>query len=88
MAFNSLIPILEVESMDKTIAFYESFLDFKCISRDANNWAFLKKDDVEIMLSSRFYEDKFPKPVFTGGLYIYVDDIDVIWQILKVRVDI
>lgn len=88
MAFNSLIPTLEVENMDKTIAFYESFLDFKCMSRDANNWAFLKKDDVEIMLSSRFYEDKFPKPVFTGGLYIYVDDIDVIWQILKDRVDI
>ena len=88
MAFNSLIPTLEVESMDKTIAFYESFLDFKCISRDANNWAFLKKDDVEIMLSSRFYEDKFPNPFFTGGLYIYVDDIDVIWQILKDRVDI
>lgn len=88
MAFNALIPTLEVENMDETILFYESNLDFKCINREDNAWAFLKKDDVELMLSSRFFTDKHPKPVFTGGLYIYVDDIDVIWQILKDRVDI
>ena len=88
MAFNALVPTLEVENMDETIAFYESYLDFKCISREENHWAFIKKDDVEIMLSSRFNKDQFPEPVFTGGLYIYVDDIDVIWQILKDKVDI
>ncbi|MBO6879873.1 VOC family protein [Winogradskyella sp.] len=88
MAFNALVPTLEVENMDETIAFYESYLDFKCVSREENHWAFIKKDDVEIMLSSRFNKDEFPKTVFTGGLYIYVDDIDVIWQILKDKVDI
>lgn len=88
MAFNALVPTLEVENMEETIAFYESYLDFKCVSREENHWAFIKKDDVEIMLSSRFNKDEFPKTVFTGGLYIYVDDIDVIWQILKDKVDI
>ena len=88
MAFNALVPTLEVENMDETIAFYESYLDFKCVSREENHWAFIKKDDVEIMLSSRFNKDEYPKTVFTGGLYIYVDDIDVIWQILKDKVDI
>ncbi|WP_282043924.1 VOC family protein [Winogradskyella flava] len=88
MAFNALVPTLEVENMDKTITFYQSLLDFECISRDDDKWAFVQKDDVGIMLSSRFHKDKHPKPVFTGGLYIYVDDIDVIWQILKDKVDI
>lgn len=88
MAFNALVPTLEVENMDETIHFYESFLDFKCIDREEDAWAFIQKDDVSIMLSSRFNTDKHSKPAFTGGLYIYVDDIDVIWQILKVKVDI
>ena len=88
MAFNALVPTLEVENMDKTIQFYESYLDFECINREANEWAYIQKDDVVIMLSSRFFKDKYPKTVFTGSLYIHVDDIDVIWQILKDKVDI
>ena len=88
MAFNALVPTLEVENMDESIDFYESYLDFKCISREGDQWAYVQKDEVSIMLSSRFFEDKHPKPVFTGGLYIYVDDIDVIWQILKEKVKI
>ncbi|NNE32588.1 MAG: bleomycin resistance family protein [Winogradskyella sp.] len=88
MAFNALVPTLEVQNMDESIHFYESFLDFECVNREGNHWAFLQKDEVDIMLTSRFNTDKFPKPVFTGGLYIYVDDIDVIWQILKEKVDI
>ncbi|MDH7913335.1 hypothetical protein [Winogradskyella sp. SYSU M77433] len=75
MAFNSLVSTLEVESMDKTIAFYESFLDFKCISRDANNWAFLKKDDVEIMLSYVFTKINFQNP------FLLVDCTSM-WMIL------
>ncbi|WP_296382118.1 VOC family protein [Winogradskyella sp.] len=88
MAFNALVPTLEVKNMDDTILFYESHLDFKCIDREEDAWAFIQKDDISIMLSSRFNEGKQPKPVFTGGLYIYVDDIDVIWQILKDKVTI
>lgn len=88
MAFNALAPTLEVENMDETIQFYESYLDFQCIDREEDAWAFIQKDDVSIMLSSRFNKDKHPTPVFTGSLYIYVDDIDVIWQILKDKVTI
>lgn len=86
MAFNALVPSLEVENMDETIQFYESFLDFNCIDREKDTWAFIQKDDVDLMLTSRFNKDQHPKTVFTGGLYIYVDDIDVIWQILKDKV--
>lgn len=88
MAFNALVPTLEVENMDETIQFYESYLDFTCLNREEDDWAVMQKDDVDIMLSSRFNKEKYPKPAFTGGLYIYVDDIDVIWQILKDKVEI
>ncbi|MDG5490754.1 VOC family protein [Psychroserpens sp. SPM9] len=88
MAFNALVPTLEVKNMDETIAFYKTHLDFECISRESNDWAFVQKDEINIMFSSRFHKDKFPETVFTGGLYIYVDDVDVVWQILKDKVDI
>ena len=88
MAYNALVPTLEVKNMDDTVAFYTTYLDFECISRESDHWAFLQKDDVCIMLSSRFNKDEFPETGFTGGFYIYVDDIDVVWQILKDKVDI
>ncbi|MBC3846095.1 VOC family protein [Winogradskyella echinorum] len=88
MAFNALIPTLEVENMDETIAFYETNLDFVCVNRDDNHWALMTKDDVDIMLSSRFNKDEFPKTTFTGSLYIHTDDVDVLWQILKDKVSI
>jgi len=86
MSFNSLTPLLEVENMDETIAFYETILDFKCIERQNNEWAIVQKDDVSIMFSDRFYKDEYPNTCMTGGLYINTDNIDVIWQILKDKV--
>lgn len=86
MAFNYLIPMLEVEDMDESISFYETILDFKCVGRDEMSWAIMQKDDVQIMFSARFNKEEFPNTILTGSLYIYTDDIDVIWQILKNKV--
>ncbi|MBT8266531.1 MAG: VOC family protein [Bacteroidia bacterium] len=88
MAFNYLIPMLEVENMNETIAFYESTLDFKCVGRDGNSWAVIQKDDISVMFSARFNKEEYPHTMLTGSLYIYTDDIDVIWQILKDKVTI
>ena len=88
MAFNYLTPMLEVENMDETIAFYEKNLDFKCKQRIKDEWALLLKDEVAIMFSGRFYKDKYPSTYMTGSLYIYSDDVDVLWQILKDKVKI
>jgi len=86
MAFNHLVPMLEVEDMDETISFYEDILDFKCMDREGNQWAIMHKDDISIMFSERFYKEKHPNTVMTGSLYINTDNVDVIWQILKDKV--
>jgi len=88
MAFNYLTPMLEVENMDKTIAFYEETLDFTCIERIENEWALVQKDDVAIMFSDRFFKEEYPNTYMTGSLYIYSDDVDVLWLILKDKVKI
>lgn len=88
MAFNYLTPMLEVENMDDTIAFYENILDFKCLERLEDEWALVQKDDVAIMFSARFFKDEHPKTFLTGSLYIYSDDVDVLWQIIKDKVKI
>ncbi len=88
MPFNNLIPLLEVENMDETISFYETILDFKCLDRSNNDWAIVIKDDVSIMFSARLYKNKHPETYMTGSLFISTDDVDVIWQILKDKVDV
>jgi len=88
MAFNHLIPMLEVEDMEESITFYQSILGFSCAERVSEEWALLEKDDAQVMLSRRFFKDKYPNTCMTGSLYIYCDDIDVVWQILKDKVEI
>ncbi len=88
MPFNNLTPILEVEHMDKTIEFYVTILDFKCIGREGDEWAIVEKDDVQIMFSPRLFKEAHPTTFMTGSLYIRTDNIDVIWQILKDKVSI
>ena len=88
MAFNYLTPMLEVENMDETIKFYENILDFTCVERINNDWALVQKDEVTIMFSNRFFKDEHPKTYMTGSLYIYLEDVDVLWQILKDKVKI
>ena len=71
MAFNALVPTLEVENMDETIQFYESLLDFKCIDREVDAWAFIQKDDISIMLSSRFNLNKYIRNQFSLVVCIF-----------------
>lgn len=88
MPFNHLIPLLEVENMSETIRFYETILDFTCVDRKDEEWAVVIKDDVTIMFSARFYKEKHPETYMTGSLFINTSDVDVLWQILKDKVDI
>ena len=60
MPFNNLTPMLEVENMDKTIEFYETILDFKCVKREGHEWVIVQKDHISIMFSARFFTDEYP----------------------------
>ncbi|HCA09322.1 VOC family protein [Chryseobacterium sp.] len=85
MTYSALRPILWTNNMDETIGFYTQILGFTLMGRnDEWQWASLKKDDVQIMLSQNDYEK--PNGIgFTGSFYFNVDDVDDLWEDLKTK---
>ncbi|SHF05439.1 bleomycin resistance protein [Chryseobacterium sp. OV279] len=85
MTYSALRPILWTDNMDETIGFYTQILGFTLMGRnDEWQWASLKKDDVQIMLSQNDYEK--PNGIgFTGSFYFNVDDVDDLWEDLKTK---
>lgn len=85
MAFTALRPILWTENIDETIGFYTHILGFTLMGRnDEWQWASLKKDNVQLMVS----QNEFEKPDgigFTGSLYFNVDNVDELWEDLKTK---
>ncbi|KFF21526.1 bleomycin resistance protein [Chryseobacterium sp. JM1] len=85
MTYSALRPILWTDNIDETIGFYTQILGFTLMGRnDEWQWASLKKDDVQIMLSQNDYEK--PNGIgFTGSFYFNVDDVDDLWEDLKTK---
>jgi uncharacterized glyoxalase superfamily protein PhnB len=88
---NNCIPMLETDDLTETISFYSDKLGFRCIGMYPSDqhplWANLKRENVEIMFSTRntFHHDHPGKeyPVMTGSIYLYPDDVDNVWDQLK-----
>lgn len=92
MKLKHLIPMLETNDLRETINFYTNTLGFSCNSfypsKENPCWAMLNKDSVEIMFSLRNCHSAIEKPIMTGSLYLYPDDIDEIWETLKDKIAI
>lgn len=86
--FTALRPILWVKNMDETIGFYTQILGFTLMGRNDDwQWASIRKDEVQIMLSQNEYEK--PNGIsFTGSFYFNVDDVDNLWEDLKTKAKI
>lgn len=85
MKLTALRPVLYTKQVKFTIEFYIEMLGFTCngISEDGI-WATLSRDEVEIMVSYPNEHIPFDKPNFTGSIYITVDNVDELWEQLKV----
>lgn len=84
MKLQDITPMLRTKDMKTTIEYYTKFLQFECESHDKNwGWASVKRDNVNIMFSEPNAHIPFEKPIFTGSLYIYTDEVDTIWGNLK-----
>jgi len=95
MKLTNLIPMLETKNLPETIKFYTENLGFICDGIYPNNgepcWANLKKDAVSIMFSTGSTGNchaTTEKPIMTGSLYLYPDNVDEIWEQLKDKVTI
>ncbi|AWO00298.1 bleomycin resistance family protein [Chitinophaga alhagiae] len=98
MKLLSPIPQLTAPSLQDTVDFYVSVLDFTCNTLD-EEWkiACIKKDDVTVELvhpQARFpYNggEPFNAPVFTSGIYIHLEEgkeIDELWEKVKDKAEV
>ena len=85
-----LSPILWTKNLNETILFYENVLGFKATS-NFPNFVYLSRGDVGIMFvlpedepddckDPENREEFFPKPILTGSIYIYLDNVDELWE--------
>jgi len=87
--FTAVRPILWTENMDETINFYTLILGFTLQGRNDDwNWASLRKDEVQIMLSQPNEHEKSEKIGFSGSFYFNVDDVNELWEDLKTKAKI
>lgn len=87
MQLQKLSPILWTKNLQETISFYETVLGFKSRS-NFSNFVSLYKDNVEIMAivptaKRDEKENFFPKPLLTGSIYIFMKDVDALWETIK-----
>lgn len=87
MQLQKLSPILWTKNLQETISFYETVLGFKSRS-NFSNFVSLYKDNVEIMAivptaERDEKENFFPKPLLTGSIYIFMKDVDALWETIK-----
>jgi len=89
MKLQELTPMLYTANLRGTVEFYTTVLGFHCeaLSEDWG-WASVRRDSVAIMLALPNEHIVFDKPAFTGSLYLYSDEVDVLWQQLKDKVKV
>ena len=93
MKILELSPILWTQNIAETIAFYEDILGFNSQSNFPNFVSF-EKDDTRIMFvvpqvepeESKKPNDKdvfFSGPILTGSIYMFIADVDAMWEHVK-----
>jgi uncharacterized glyoxalase superfamily protein PhnB len=87
MKLNRVVPMLWVENIEQTVAFYRDVLGFDCAGQ-LEGWACLANHEVELMISLPNQHEPFEKLGFTGSLYFQPDDVDLLWDDLKGKVPV
>ncbi len=89
MRLLALQPMLRTKDLMATVEFYQEMLDFSCDGLDLEEgWASLSRDQVSLMVASPNAQMPFDKPLFTGSLYFYLDDVDELWASISSRVEV
>ncbi|MFQ5630864.1 MAG: VOC family protein [bacterium] len=89
MKLRKLTPMLYTNDLQESVAFYTEHFGFQCEAlSEESGWASVKRDNVAIMFAHPNANEPFEKPIFTGTLYFYPDDVDEIWERLKDKVKV
>jgi len=93
MKLHKLSPILWTKNLEETISFYENALGFKSQS-NFPNFASLSRENIEIMFivpndepeDCKAPDEKekfFPRSVLTGSIFIFMEQVDELWEQVK-----
>ena len=83
-AFRTVVPMLRTPDLDRALAFYCGPLGFSLLRRsDADGWANVARDGVELMLAAA----RAPDPAGTPTVSLYLrladaDAVDALWSTL------
>lgn len=89
MKLTDVVPVLWTESLAHTIDFYTQMLGFTCDeSVDEWGWASLSRDGAQIMLAKPNEHTPKKDIGFSGSFYFRTDDVLLLWNHLKDKVNI
>ncbi len=90
MKFDRLTPMLWTNELKQTIAFYKDLLGFELDEYNEEwGWCHMHKDEVNLMFSKPNEHTKYNGyPLFTGSFYLYTEEIDALWEVLKTKATI
>lgn len=86
MRLHQITPFVPCSSLDRQVAFYEGVLGFTVGFR-AENYAFLRRDDVAVRLVEVHADIDLTVPDREGSFYIDVQDIDALYAALAPQLD-
>lgn len=85
MRFHALTPMLWTNDLEGTIDFYSGMLGFALDEYNADwGWCHMHRDTVNLMFARPV--ETMPEnglPICTGSFYIYTDETDEAWAMLK-----
>ena len=89
MKLTEVRPMLRTKDLKGTVEFYTTRLGFTCEALSEElGWASLRRDRVSVMIAQPNDHESFERPIFTGSLYLYSDDVDGAWQELKDKTEL
>ena len=71
--------MLRVPDVPAAVAWYRDVLGFDACADDGGGWALLRRDGIELMLSTFNAHEGDVEPEFSGSLYLRCDDVDAWW---------
>jgi uncharacterized glyoxalase superfamily protein PhnB len=89
VTYSALRPMLLTKDLKGTVDFYIRTFGFEVDEYNEDwGWAHLSKDKVSIMFARPTEETAFAEPKFTGSFYINTEDVDLLWLVLKDKVNV
>ena len=87
MSIRFMSVILRADDLEGTARFYCDMLDFSRMG-EGDGFVGLMNGTARIMLATPNAHEAWRGPAFTGSIYLYVDDVDSLWERLRGRAKI